>query len=89
MSRCPWLTLLLFYHSLGTDDVPAPRTLPTMNTMLINNTMHHHNAPAASTLGYDVGIMAAAIQPLEQDFDLSGVQKEVAMGSLNFVAACK
>jgi len=50
--------------------------------------MHHNNA-AASTLGYDVGIMAAAIQPLEQDFDLSGVQKEVAMGSLNFVAACK
>eukprot|EP00980_Cylindrotheca_fusiformis_P003040 scaffold709_cov197-Cylindrotheca_fusiformis.AAC.8 len=41
----------------------------------------------AATLGYDVGIMAAAIQPLEQQLDLSGVQKEVAMGSLNFVAA--
>ena len=44
-------------------------------------------AVTASTLGYDVGIMAAAIQPLELDFTLTGVQKEIAMGSLNFVAA--
>jgi len=42
-------------------------------------------ATTASTLGYDVGIMAAAIQPIEQDFSLTGVQKEIAMGSLNFV----
>ena len=41
----------------------------------------------AATLGYDVGIMAAAIQPLESQLDLSGIEKEVAMGSLNFVAA--
>jgi sugar porter (SP) family MFS transporter len=41
----------------------------------------------AATLGYDVGIMAAAIQPLERQLDLTGVQKEIAMGSLNFVAA--
>jgi MFS family permease len=31
--------------------------------------------------------MAAAIQPLEAQFDLTGVQKELAMGSLNFLAA--
>lgn len=41
----------------------------------------------AATLGYDVGIMAAAIQPLEVQLDLTSFQKEVAMGSLNFVAA--
>lgn len=44
-------------------------------------------AATAATLGYDVGIMAAAIQPLEDQLQLSGVQKEIAMGSLNFVAA--
>lgn len=44
-------------------------------------------AATAATLGYDVGIMAAAIQPLEREFHLTGVQKELAMGSLNFVAA--
>jgi sugar porter (SP) family MFS transporter len=44
-------------------------------------------AATAATLGYDVGIMAAAIQPLESEMKLSGVQKELAMGSLNFVAA--
>ena len=44
-------------------------------------------AATAATLGYDVGIMAAAIQPLEQTMELNGVQKEFAMGSLNFVAA--
>lgn len=44
-------------------------------------------AATASTLGFDVGIMAAAIQPLEREMDLNSVQKEVAMGSLNFVAA--
>ena len=44
-------------------------------------------AATAATLGYDVGIMAAAIQPLEAQMELSGFQKEVAMGSLNFVAA--
>jgi sugar porter (SP) family MFS transporter len=44
-------------------------------------------AATAATLGYDVGIMAAAIRPLEERMDLTGVQKEFAMGSLNFVAA--
>ena len=44
-------------------------------------------AATAATLGYDVGIMAAAIQPLQQQMNLTSVQKEVAMGSLNFVAA--
>lgn len=44
-------------------------------------------AATAATLGYDVGIMAAAIQLLEKDFTLTAVQKEVAMGSLNFFAA--
>lgn len=44
-------------------------------------------AATAATLGYDVGIMAAAIQPLEKQLELTGVQKEIAMGSLNFVAA--
>lgn len=44
-------------------------------------------AATAATLGYDVGIMAAAIQPMEDTMHLSGVQKEIAMGSLNFVAA--
>lgn len=41
----------------------------------------------AATLGYDVGIMAAAIQPIESHLQINGVQKEVAMGSLNFMAA--
>jgi hypothetical protein len=44
-------------------------------------------AATAATLGYDVGIMAAAIQPMEETMHLTGIQKEVAMGSLNFVAA--
>ena len=44
-------------------------------------------AATAATLGYDVGIMAAAIQPLEKEMNLTDVQKEVAMGSLNFIAA--
>jgi hypothetical protein len=44
-------------------------------------------ATTAATLGYDVGIMAAAIQPIEAEMELTGVQKELAMGSLNFVAA--
>ncbi len=44
-------------------------------------------AATAATLGYDVGIMAAAIQPLEETMGLNSVQKELAMGSLNFVAA--
>ena len=44
-------------------------------------------AATAATLGYDVGIMAAAIQPIEETMGLNGVQKELAMGSLNFVAA--
>ena len=44
-------------------------------------------ATTAATLGYDVGIMAAAILPLEAEFQLSSFQKELAMGSLNFVAA--
>jgi sugar porter (SP) family MFS transporter len=44
-------------------------------------------AATAATLGYDVGIMAAAIQPLTSTMNLNGVQKEVAMGSLNFIAA--
>lgn len=44
-------------------------------------------AATAATLGYDVGIMAAAIHPLEETMNLTGVQKELAMGSLNFVAA--
>lgn len=44
-------------------------------------------AATAATLGYDVGIMAAAIQPIEAEMNLTGLQKELAMGSLNFVAA--
>lgn len=34
-------------------------------------------AATSATLGYDVGIMAAAIQPLETQMNLNGVQKEV------------
>ena len=59
-----------------------------------DNNVHHGlqrlimvAAATAATLGYDVGIMAAAIQPIEDTMGLNGVQKEVAMGSLNFVAA--
>lgn len=44
-------------------------------------------AATAATLGYDVGIMAAAIQPMEETMELNSIQKELAMGSLNFVAA--
>ena len=44
-------------------------------------------AAAAASLGYDVGIMAAAIQPLHRELGLTDVQKEVTMGSLNFIAA--
>jgi sugar porter (SP) family MFS transporter len=44
-------------------------------------------AATAATLGYDVGIMAAAIQPMEETMGLNSIQKELAMGSLNFVAA--
>ena len=44
-------------------------------------------ATTAATLGYDVGIMAAAIQHIEVEFRLDSFRKEVAMGSLNFVAA--
>ena len=44
-------------------------------------------AATAATLGYDVGIMAAAIIPLTDYMELNSIQKEVAMGSLNFVAA--
>lgn len=42
---------------------------------------------ASATLGFDVGIMADAILPLEYDMQLNSVEKELAMGSLNFVAA--
>jgi sugar porter (SP) family MFS transporter len=44
-------------------------------------------AATAATLGYDVGIMAAAIQPMEETMGLNSIQKELAMGSLNFCAA--
>jgi sugar porter (SP) family MFS transporter len=44
-------------------------------------------ATTAATLGYDVGIMAAAIQPIEAEFGLNSFRKELAMGSLNFIAA--
>lgn len=44
-------------------------------------------AATSATLGYDVGIMSAAIQPLQEEMSLSGFQKELAMGSLNFFAA--
>ena len=44
-------------------------------------------ATTAATLGYDVGSMAGAIGPIDNEFDLSSIQKELAMGSLNFVAA--
>ena len=44
-------------------------------------------AMTASTLGYDVGSMAGAIGSIESEFHLNGVQKELAMGSLNFIAA--
>ena len=44
-------------------------------------------AATAATLGYDVGIMAAAIQPIEREMELTSFQKELAMGSLNFIAA--
>lgn len=41
----------------------------------------------SATLGFDVGVMASVIQPLESSMSLTGIQKELAMGSLNFVAA--
>eukprot|EP00523_Entomoneis_sp_CCMP467_P011598 CAMPEP_0168718780 /NCGR_PEP_ID=MMETSP0724-20121128/697_1 /TAXON_ID=265536 /ORGANISM="Amphiprora sp., Strain CCMP467" /LENGTH=616 /DNA_ID=CAMNT_0008765309 /DNA_START=359 /DNA_END=2209 /DNA_ORIENTATION=- len=44
-------------------------------------------AATAATLGYDVGIMAAAIQPIQAEMQLNNLEKELAMGSLNFVAA--
>mmetsp|Transcript_26146 Transcript_26146/g.53019 ORF Transcript_26146/g.53019 Transcript_26146/m.53019 type:complete len:576 (+) Transcript_26146:162-1889(+) len=44
-------------------------------------------ATTAATLGYDVGSMAGAIIPIDAHFNLSSIQKELAMGSLNFVAA--
>jgi hypothetical protein len=36
-------------------------------------------AATAAMLGYDVGIMAAAIQPIEAEMNLTGLQKELAM----------
>ena len=44
-------------------------------------------ATTAATLGYDVGSMAGAIGPINDEFDLTSIQKELAMGSLNFIAA--
>ncbi|KAJ9469653.1 putative polyol transporter 4 [Diplonema papillatum] len=44
-------------------------------------------ALTGGTLGYDVGIMAAALIGLDEDFDLTDEQKEIVVGSLNFVAA--
>ena len=44
-------------------------------------------AAAAASLGYDVGIMAAAIQPLHHELGLTGVQKEVT-GRKATVAVC-
>lgn len=44
-------------------------------------------ATTAATLGYDVGIMAAAIQPIQHEMQLNSFEKELAMGSLNFIAA--
>lgn len=44
-------------------------------------------ATTAATLGYDVGSMAGAIGPIDAAFQLTSVQKELAMGSLNFLAA--
>ena len=44
-------------------------------------------ASTAATLGYDVGIMASAMPFLEDSMDLNTMQKQIAMGSLNFVAA--
>lgn len=44
-------------------------------------------ATTAATLGYDVGSMAGAIGSIDAAFQLTSVQKELAMGSLNFLAA--
>eukprot|EP00903_Cladosiphon_okamuranus_P016207 g14955.t1 len=38
-------------------------------------------------LGYDVGVMSAAILDIEEDMGLSAVQAEVLVGSLNVIAA--
>eukprot|EP01061_Rhynchopus_euleeides_P011906 TRINITY_DN21504_c0_g3_i1.p1 TRINITY_DN21504_c0_g3~~TRINITY_DN21504_c0_g3_i1.p1 ORF type:complete len:556 (+),score=173.64 TRINITY_DN21504_c0_g3_i1:137-1669(+) len=44
-------------------------------------------ALTAATLGYDVGIMADAMAPMESTFNLTDIEKEVVVSSLNFVAA--
>ena len=44
-------------------------------------------ALTAATLGYDVGIMADAMTPMENTFNLTDMEKEVVVSSLNFVAA--
>eukprot|EP00977_Amphora_coffeiformis_P017242 scaffold5532_cov180-Amphora_coffeaeformis.AAC.9 len=64
---------------------PSPPASLLANTKLVQLVLVA--AATAATLGYDVGIMAAAIQPLEREMNLTAIQKEVAMGSLNFVAA--
>ncbi|CAM9643191.1 unnamed protein product [Ectocarpus fasciculatus] len=38
-------------------------------------------------LGYDVGVMSAAILDIEEDMDLSPLQAEILVGSLNVIAA--
>ncbi|KAJ9467545.1 putative polyol transporter 6 [Diplonema papillatum] len=44
-------------------------------------------ALTASSLGYDVGVMAGAMDGLEETFALSDFEIEVVIGAMNFVAA--
>ena len=41
----------------------------------------------AILLGYDIGVMSGAILDIETTFTLSLVQKQLVVGSLNFISA--
>mmetsp|Transcript_37420 Transcript_37420/g.48415 ORF Transcript_37420/g.48415 Transcript_37420/m.48415 type:complete len:591 (+) Transcript_37420:3-1775(+) len=45
------------------------------------------SALTAATLGYDVGIMAAAIDYISDTMNLNDVQTQLVVGSLNFISA--
>lgn len=67
------------------NEVPSPKSSSFGSTEL--RRLIITAATTAATLGYDVGIMAAAIQPIVEEMHLDSLHKELAMGSLNFVAA--
>ncbi|GAX21742.1 MFS transporter, SP family, galactose:H+ symporter [Fistulifera solaris] len=81
----PTKTAREFYHTESTVTTTTSYTTSGLNRDLKRLVIIA--AATAATLGYDVGIMAAAIQPLQAQLNLTSVQKEFAMGSLNFVAA--